>query len=157
MTATPHLDVDDPAFPGDPTPQPPFGLKDSLRSAALWSVGIPHLVAWVAFAVAASKVTELRRLDPVFKIMSRLVPRLAGIRVEIVGRERIDPSATYVYVINHVNIFDMFVIYQALPGYARSLELVDHFSWPIVGPFITAAGQIPVDPNDATVTANGLK
>jgi 1-acyl-sn-glycerol-3-phosphate acyltransferase len=157
MTSTPHIDAEAPDFPGDPTPQPPFGLRDSLRSAALWSVGIPHLAAWVAFAVAASKVTDLRNLDPLFKLMSRLVPRLAGIRVEIVDREKIDPDATYVYVINHVNIFDMFVIYQAIPGYVRSLELVDHFSWPIFGPFITAAGQIPVDPKDARVTAKGLK
>ena len=157
MTTAPHIDVDAPEFPGDPTPQPPFGFKDSLRSAALWSIGIPHLAAWVAFALAVSKVTELRTVDPLFKLMSRLVPRLAGIRVGIVGREKIDPAATYVYVINHVNIFDMFVIYQAIPGYVRSLEHIDHFSWPIFGPFITAAGQIPVDPKDARVTAKGIK
>jgi 1-acyl-sn-glycerol-3-phosphate acyltransferase len=157
MTTAPSFAADAPGFPGDPTPQPPFGLRDSLRSAALWSVGIPHLAGWVAFAVAMSKVTELRNVDPLFKLMSRMVPRLAGIRVDVVGRDRIDPAATYVYVINHVNIFDMFVIYQAIPGYVRSLELVDHFSWPIFGPFITAAGQIPVDPNDARVTAKGLK
>ena len=44
---------------------------------------------------------------------------------------------------------------QAAPP--RSLEHIDHFSWPIFGPFITAAGQIPVDPDDARVTAKGLK
>jgi 1-acyl-sn-glycerol-3-phosphate acyltransferase len=157
MTTAPHIDADSPEFPGDPTPQPPFGFKDSLRSAALWSIGIPHLAAWVAFAVAASKATDLRDLDPAFKMMCRLVTRLAGIRVDIVGRERIGSIATCVFVINHVNIFDMFVIYQAIPGYVRSLEHVDHFSWPVFGPFITAAGQIPVDPNDARVTARGLK
>jgi 1-acyl-sn-glycerol-3-phosphate acyltransferase len=157
MSTSPQIDVDDPAFPGDPTPQPPFGLRDSLRSLALWSVGIPHLAAWAAFAVGASKLTDLRNIDPALKLMSRMVPALAGIRVEVVGREKIDPAATYVYVINHVNIFDMFVIYQAIPGCARALEHVDHFSWPIFGPFITAAGQIPVDPENARVTAKGLK
>jgi len=157
MTATPHIDADAPGFPGDPTPQPPFGLRDSLRSAALWSIGIPHLAAWAAFAVAASKVTDLRNLDPVFKLMCDAVLGFAGIRPNVVGRERIDPAGTYVFVINHVNVFDMFVIYRAIPGYLRSLEHVDHFSWPIFGPFITAAGQIPVDPDDARVTAKGLK
>jgi 1-acyl-sn-glycerol-3-phosphate acyltransferase len=157
MTSTPHIDAEAPDFPGDPTPQPPFGLRDSLLSAMLWAIGIPHLTAWVAFAVAVSKVTDMRNVDPLFKLMSRAVPRLAGIRVEIVDQKKIDPKATYVYVINHVNIFDMFVIYQAIPGYVRSLEHIDHFSWPIFGPFITAAGQIPVDPKDARVTAKGLK
>jgi 1-acyl-sn-glycerol-3-phosphate acyltransferase len=157
MTCAPHVAADAPEFPGDPTPQPPFGLKDAVRSAALWAIGVPHLAAWVAFAVAASKATDLRNLDRVFKWMCRMVTGLAGIRVDVVGRERIDAGATYVYVVNHVNIFDMFVIYQAIPGYARSLEHVDHFSWPIFGPFITVAGQIPVDPDDARVTAKGLK
>lgn len=157
MTSTPHIDADSPEFPGDPTPQPPFGLRDSLRSAALWSIGVPHLAAWAAFAVAVSKVTDMRNIDPVFKLMCDAVLGLAGIRPSIVGRERIDAAATYVYVINHVNIFDMFIIYRAIPGYIRSLEHVDHFSWPIFGPFITAAGQIPVDPKDARVTAKGLK
>jgi len=157
MTVAPHIDPGSPEFPGDPTPQPPFGLRDSLRSAALWSVGVPHLAAWAAFAIATSKVADLRRIDPAMKAMCRLVPRLAGIRVEVRGREALAEGASYVYVINHVNIFDMFVIYQAIPGYARSLEHVDHFGWPIIGPFITAAGQIPVDPDDARATARGLK
>jgi 1-acyl-sn-glycerol-3-phosphate acyltransferase len=157
MGIAPHITPESRDFPGDPTPQPPFGLRDSLRSLALWSVGVPHLAAWAAFAVAASKTTDLRRVDPALKLMCLLVPRLAGIRVEVLGREALEPGRSYVYVINHVNIFDMFAIYQAIPGYTRSLELVDHFSWPIFGPFITAAGQIPVDPKDARVTARGLK
>ena len=157
MSTAPQFAPESPDFPGDPTPQPPFGFRDSLRSAALWSVGVPHLAAWAAFAMAASRVTDLRRVDPAIKLMCRLVPKLAGIRVDVLGREALDPARSYVYVINHVNIFDMFAIYQAIPGYTRSLEHVDHFAWPIFGPFITAAGQIPVDPKDARVTAKGLK
>lgn len=157
MSTAPQADPGSPEFPGDPAPQPPFGFRDSVRSAALWAVGGAHLAAWAAFAVAASKATDLRRVDPAIKLMCRLVPRLAGIRVDVLGRGALAPGATCVYVINHVNIFDMFAIYQAIPGYARSLEHAGHFSWPIVGPFITAAGQIPVDPDDARVSAKGLR
>jgi len=157
VTLHPHIDVDSPSFPGDPTPQPPFGLLDSLRSIALWSVGVPHLAAWTAFTVAISKFTDVKTVDGLIKLMTRAVPALAQIRIDVHGRDTIDPNGTYVFVINHVNIFDMFAIYQAIPQYTRSLEHVDHFSWPLFGPFITAAGQIPVDPADRKVTARGLK
>jgi 1-acyl-sn-glycerol-3-phosphate acyltransferase len=157
VTLTPHIDVDSPQFPGDATPQPPFGVLDSLRSIALWSVGVPHLAAWTAFTVLVSKFTDVKTVDGLIKLMTRAVPALAGIEIEVRGRQTVDPQQTYVYVINHVNIFDMFAIYQAIPQYTRSLEHVDHFTWPLFGPFITAAGQIPVDPNDRKVTARGLK
>ena len=157
MTMTPHIDPRSPDFPGDPTPQPPFGFSDTLKSLAMWSVGVPHLIGWTGFVIAVSKFSDTRRVDGALKLMARAVPKLAGIGVEVLGREVLEEGTPYVYVVNHVNIFDMFVLYQAIPGYCRSLELAEHFSWPIFGPFITATGQIPVDPNDSRVTAKGLR
>jgi 1-acyl-sn-glycerol-3-phosphate acyltransferase len=157
MTIALQTDTYEPDFPGDPSPQPVFGLRDTLRSLALWSIGVPHLAAWTAFTVAAAKLTDTRHVDRLIKAMARAVPLLAGIRVEVLGQEAIDPRSTYVYVVNHVGLFDMFAIYQAIPQYTRSLELAEHFDWPLFGQFITAAGQIPVDPKDKRVTARGLK
>jgi 1-acyl-sn-glycerol-3-phosphate acyltransferase len=157
MTLTPEFDVTSSAFPGDPSPQPVFGLADSIRSIGLWAVGLPHLAAWTAFTVAVSKLTDTRRVDGLIKLMCRAVPRLAGIDVAVLGQDALDRDGTYVYVVNHVNIFDMFAIYQSIPHYTRSLELAEHFDWPLFGQFITAAGQIPVDPKDKRVTARGLK
>ena len=157
MTLCPHIDPDSPDFPGDPSPQPLLGLRDTLRSVLLWSVGVPHLAAWTAFVAAVARLSDTRKIDRAIKLMCRAVPALAGVRVVVRGREVVDESSTYVYVVNHVNLMDMFVIYQAIPHYTRSLELAEHFSWPIFGRFITAAGQIPVDPNDKRLTARGLK
>ncbi|MDD5305942.1 MAG: lysophospholipid acyltransferase family protein [Deltaproteobacteria bacterium] len=153
---TPHIPPDSPDFPGDPSPQPPFGAPDALRSIALWSLGLPHLAAWVLGVRAASGIVDLKRHDRWLKLMARSVTTLAGIRVETLGREVLEKDRAYVYVVNHVNIFDMFVIYQSIPSYTRSLEEKSHFSWPIIGSLITAAGQIPVDRKDRRVTARGL-
>lgn len=157
MTMTPEIDAHSSDFPGDPSPQPAFGLADSVRSAMLWAVGIPHLAAWTALTVAVSRFTDTRRIDQMIKMMTRAVPRLAGIKVEVLGRQAIDIEQTYVYVINHVNVFDMFAIYQAIPHYTRSLEHAEHFGWPVFGQFITAVGQIPIDPKDKRLTVQGLK
>lgn len=157
MTISPHRVPEDPNFPGDASPQPPFGFGDSIRSIGVWSIGAPHLAFWAAFITTAAKISTPKKVDNAIKFMCRTVPKLAGVNIETSGQELVDPAQTYVYVINHVNIFDMFAIYQAIPQYTRSLEHVSHFSWPLIGPFITAAGQIPVDPTNKKVTAIGLK
>lgn len=157
MSITPHIDPNSPDFPGDPTPQPPFGFRDTLRSAALWSIALPHFAISSAFIRTAARVTNFRRVDFALKALSRSIPSLVGVKIETRGQESIDPDKTYVYVANHVNIFDLFALYQAIPQYTRALEHVDHFSWPIIGSLITEAGQIPVDPDNPRRTAKGLR
>ena len=157
MAIAPHLNAQSDKFPGDSTPQPPFGLLDSIRSLAIYSVGIPHFTAWTAFVLGVSRFMDLKHVDKALKLMSKAVPRLAGIEVSVLGQEAIDPARPYVFVANHVNIFDMFTLYQAIPQFTRSLELAEHFSWPVFGSFISAVGQIPVDPENPRITAKGLK
>ena len=157
MTLAPHVHPDSPHFPGDNSPQPAFGAADALRSLGIWAIGAPHLLGWAAFVALAAKLGATRRIDPALKLMSRTVPALCGVRIRVENQARIPANAPVVYVANHVNIFDMFALYRTIPGYARSLELAEHFSWPIFGAFITAAGQIPIDPSDARLTAKGLK
>lgn len=156
---SPHIEIetDSGEFPGDPTPQPPFGFRDTVRSLGIWSLGIPHLAFWMVVVRGLARFTDLRRTDPALKAMSRALPALCGVRVGVFGREKLDPRNAYVYVANHVNILDMFIIYQAVPHYTRALEHVDHFSWPLIGPLLTAAGQIPVDPANRRMTAAALK
>ena len=154
---TPQIPADDPAFPGDPTPQPPFLFRDSLRSLLLWSAGLSNLFGWMWVVRAIPKVSDYKRADFILKTMCRVVPLSCGIRIAVKGGRSLSKARAYVYVTNHVNIFDMFAIYKAVPGYTRSLEHIDHFSWPVIGPLITAAGQIPVDPDNKRLTAKGLR
>lgn len=157
MTILPHKLSSDFDFPGDASAQPPFKFIDSIRSVGVWSIGAPHLALWALYASVLARFTDMHKMDPAIKFMSRAVPALAGIKVEVVQTVDFPEDRSYVYVINHVNVFDMFAIYQAIPQFARSLEHASHFSWPLIGPFITAAGQIPVDPENRRLTAKGLK
>ncbi len=154
---TPHIDAGSPDFPGDPKPQPPFGLRDSMRSLPRWVLGLSQLAAWMGIVRVAAETVDLRRADFLLKWMTKSIPATLGIQIDTLGSDAIDPGKPYVYVSNHVNIFDMFALYQAIPQYTRALEHIDHFSWPFIGPLITAAGQIPVDPDNPRLTAKGLK
>ncbi|MDJ0763830.1 MAG: lysophospholipid acyltransferase family protein [Myxococcota bacterium] len=157
MTMTPHIDPSHPSFPGDPLPQPPFGFRDTVRSALMWAVGLVELMGWSAVVNTVSNYVDVREIDFLLKWMSKAMPASLGIRVQVTGAHQLDPDRPYVYVANHVNIFDMFVLYQAIPQFSRGLELAEHFSWPIVGPLIRAAGQIPINQEDARENVKSLK
>ncbi|MBN2803433.1 MAG: 1-acyl-sn-glycerol-3-phosphate acyltransferase [Deltaproteobacteria bacterium] len=157
MTISPHIEPEDENFEGDASIQTPFLFRDSIRSIFLWIIGVPHLIIWTLFVIIVSKISDTRRVDKALKLMAKAVPLLNGIRISVENRDLIESDGTYVYVLNHVNIFDMFAIYQAIPGYTRSLELAEHFSWPVFGSFIKAVGQIPVDPKNTKLNAAGLK
>ncbi len=157
MTMTPHIEAHSRDFPGDPSPQPLFGVRDSLRSLPRWSLGLSLLFAWGTAARLAIAFDRPRWVERFLKKASRSIPAGLGIEVIVKGVQQIDSEGTYVYIANHVNIFDMFVLYQAIPQYTRGLEHIDHFSWPVIGPIITAAGQIPVDPSSRRTTAKGLR
>lgn len=156
MSITPQIDAASPEFPGDSTPQPPFGFRDTIRSTFGWAVGLSQLAMWMGAVRAAARITDIRKADYLLKTMAKTVPASLGIKVKVKGGDKLG-AGPHVYVSNHVNIFDMFVLYGSIPEYTRALEHIDHFSWPLIGPLLAAAGQIPVDPKDARRTAKGLK
>ncbi len=55
-----------------------------------------------------------------------------------------DPQRTSIFVSNHVNIFDPFVVYSAIPQFFRGFELESHFKIPIYGWMMGRFGNVPV-------------
>jgi 1-acyl-sn-glycerol-3-phosphate acyltransferase len=124
---------------------------------ALWPIGLGFFAATVGAIRLAAKVTDLRRIDSLVKVFSRIIPSTMGIQVQVKGADLLDLSKSHVYVVNHVNVFDMLVIYHSIPQYTRAFEHIDHFSWPIIGPFLSAVGQIPVYPDEKRKTVKSLR
>lgn len=78
------------------------------------------------------------------------------INVKVIGREKIDPAKTYIFMSNHVNIFDVFLLNGYIPNFARGVELDSHFNWPIWGPVITRFGNIPISQRHFQSSLNSL-
>jgi len=55
-----------------------------------------------------------------------------------------DPVRTSIFICNHVNLFDPFVIYSAIPQFVRGFELESHFRIPIYGWLMGRFGNVPV-------------
>ena len=57
---------------------------------------------------------------------------------------------------NHVNIFDVFLLYGYIPNFARGVELDTHFKWPVWGKVTTRFGNIPISQKHFQSALNSL-
>lgn len=76
---------------------------------------------------------------------ARFAVRLAGVRVQIEGRERLDPKQAYIFMSNHVSNLDPPVVIPALPGRTSVLVKKEVFRVPILGRAMRMASLVPVD------------
>ncbi|HKV27522.1 MAG TPA: lysophospholipid acyltransferase family protein [Candidatus Acidoferrales bacterium] len=124
-----------------------FYLK--LRSAILWAVSGVHFFVLGSLLVAIGMLIDPRKNDRPQRIFFRNILRLAGVNFEVRRSPDFDPVRTSLFVCNHVNIFDPFVIYSAIPQFVRGFELASHFKVPVYGWMMGRFGNVPVpDEND---------
>jgi 1-acyl-sn-glycerol-3-phosphate acyltransferase len=114
------------------------------------------IFAMGAFVVFVEKVLPRRGFggrmaSRAAKIMNRLV----GARVLVLGREKLDPRSAYVFVPNHRSHFDIAVLIAAFPG-ARFAAKKELFDDPGLGPPMRALGMIPIDRNDPSAARRAL-
>jgi len=71
--------------------------------------------------------------------------RLAGVRVQIIGREQLDPGCAYIYMSNHVSNLDPPIQIPVIPGRTSVMVKKELFKTPILGPAMRMASLVPVD------------
>jgi 1-acyl-sn-glycerol-3-phosphate acyltransferase len=115
-----------------------------LRSAVSWAAGLLLFVPLGSLVVLLSFLAPPRRFHAFTSWSCRQILRALGVRVRVSGREYLCPGRTYLFVGNHVNLFDVFVFYGHLPFFFQGLELDEHFDWFFYGRIIRALGMIPI-------------
>jgi 1-acyl-sn-glycerol-3-phosphate acyltransferase len=85
-----------------------------------------------------------RKNDLPQRLFFRNILRLAGARFEVHRAAGFDPQRTSLFICNHVNLFDPFVIYSAVPQFLRGFELESHFKIPVYGWMMGRFGNVPV-------------
>ena len=71
--------------------------------------------------------------------------RLAGVQVETIGLERIDPSRNYIYMCNHVSNLDPPIIIPLIPGRTSVMVKKELFKYPLLGRAMHLGSLVPVD------------
>jgi len=73
---------------------------------------------------------------------------VSGVRVRVEGLEQIDPSASYVFISNHLSYMDTPVALAYIPAQFRFLAKRGLFQIPFLGQHLSRAGHIPVPRGD---------
>lgn len=85
-----------------------------------------------------------RGLFPISSRMFGWMVRCAGIRLTIVGRERLTPGTGYVYMIHHASVLDHFVLAATVPEFLVGVEKESNFKVPVYGWMTRWWGNIPI-------------
>jgi 1-acyl-sn-glycerol-3-phosphate acyltransferase len=116
----------------------------AIRSAILWTLSGIHFAVLGTLLVFLGLCIDPRNNDRPQRIFFRNILRFAGTKFEVRVAPGFDPHRTSLFVCNHVNIFDPFVIYSAIPQFVRGFELESHFKLPIYGWMMGWFGNVPV-------------
>jgi 1-acyl-sn-glycerol-3-phosphate acyltransferase len=114
------------------------------RSFFFWLVSGLHFFPVCTALVLLGLVVDPRKNDRPQRWFFRNILRLAGARFRVVRAPGFDPTRTSIFIANHVNLFDAFVIYSAIPQFVRGWELESHFKIPAYGWMMGKFGNIPV-------------
>jgi 1-acyl-sn-glycerol-3-phosphate acyltransferase len=121
----------------------------AVRSAIVWPVIVLATVAFGVPAILAALVPP--RGDWFLRFArgwARTVLAVAGVRVRVLHRERLDRDRSFVIVANHESFCDILVLLANLPMQVRFLAKRSVFRVPVLGWSIAAAGFVPVDRED---------
>ncbi len=116
----------------------------TLRSAILWALSGIHFAVVGAILILLGIFIDPRKNDWPQRFFFRNIMRIAGARLEVQYAPGFDRTRTSIFICNHVNLFDPFVIYSAIPQFVRGFELESHFKVPIYGWMMGRFGNIPV-------------
>jgi 1-acyl-sn-glycerol-3-phosphate acyltransferase len=71
--------------------------------------------------------------------------RIAGIRVQTVGLDRLNPKRTYLFLSNHVSNIDPPLMLPLIPGRTSVMAKKELFSYPLLGKTMRLGSLVPVD------------
>jgi 1-acyl-sn-glycerol-3-phosphate acyltransferase len=118
----------------------------TLIMLGFWAILLPIAALicfpWVLIA------GDIRPLYRVGMWGARTGVRLAGVRVQILGMEQLDPSQTYVFMSNHVSNIDPPVLLPRIPGRTSVMAKQELFNIPILGKAMRMASLVPVNRGD---------
>ena len=71
--------------------------------------------------------------------------RLAGVRVQTIGLDKIDPSRTYIFMSNHISNIDPPITIPLIPRRTSVMAKKELFGYPILGEVLRIGSLVPVD------------
>lgn len=128
-----------------------------LRAAYLWTLRLIFFGFGLSAAILFSLFLPVEIYDPWLKKLLRLLFRLLGIPVRVKGAERVESGRTYLFMANHVSLFDMPLLAGFVPGIVRGLEATRQSSWFLYGLAMRRMGNIPISRKNVFAAMKSLR
>jgi 1-acyl-sn-glycerol-3-phosphate acyltransferase len=116
----------------------------AVRSALLWTISGLHFFIAAPALVLLGIFLDTRKHDWLQRDFCRRIAFLSGAKVIVRSSPGFDPRRTSFFMVNHVNLFDPFILYCAIPQLVRGWELESHFKIPAYGWLMKRFGNVPV-------------
>lgn len=116
----------------------------ALYSLYAWVTWILHLVVFGPWALLATLISPKLGFRAI-KLIAASALFLTGIRVAVIGRDRVDWNRPHVFMGNHQNLLDPFAYVLALPIYMVGIEKKENRSIPVYGWISQAWGNLHID------------
>jgi 1-acyl-sn-glycerol-3-phosphate acyltransferase len=110
---------------------------------AFWAIALP-IAALISFPWAFA-TGDIRLLYRIGMWSACTGVSLTGIRVEMIGLEHLDPTATYVFMCNHVSNIDPPLLLPRIPRRTSVMAKQELFRLPILGRAMRMGSLVPVD------------
>ncbi len=117
----------------------------TLVSIYIWVVGTLYFLFCLLFALSCSYILPERIYDPWLKKMMHFLFLLIGTRVKVEGLENLQKGKSYLFMANHVSLFDPPLLFGFIPGIVRGVEAHNHHDWPLYGWVMKRLGNIPIE------------
>ena len=131
--------------------------KEMMISALAWTTGLCAFVPVGVMVLLSGRLVHPRRFDRFIKLGCRAIMAALFVRISVEGRNHFKHDRASLFICNHVNIFDVFVLYGFIPNYFRGIELDEHFDWFFYGRIIRRLGMIPISQTNARSAVKSLK
>ncbi len=110
-----------------------------------WIVGGIVFGAILVFGIIVTFIVPEHVYDPWIKKMLRWIPKILHTKVEVEGVENIDLKKHYLFMANHVSIFDIVLLGGYIPIYFRGVEADRQHKWPLYGWAVKRIGNISIE------------
>jgi 1-acyl-sn-glycerol-3-phosphate acyltransferase len=133
--------------PATAAPSVEHGLQRAwaiTRSTFHWLLSAAFFFPVSSFLILVGAIVDPRKNDGAQRMLCRVTMKLAGAKLVVRRESGFDPGRTCFFLVNHVNLFDPFVLYATIPQFLRGLELESHFRIPVYGLMMKRFGNVPV-------------
>ena len=122
-----------------------------LRTILVWVIGLPITALFFLLVLLSAAVDRSGRwIHSIGAIWSSIITLLAGVKIDITGKENIPSSGPVILASNHQGIFDIPVLQSSLPVDFRWVAKSSLFKIPVIGWTMSLAGYISIERESAS-------